>query len=348
MKRLLALACLAVLLSCAKDEKKAQTAPTEISVSVYRLKSENVETLFETKGFFESQKDVTLKPEISSKVIEILVEEGQAVKRGQALVKLDSSDFQKRLSQLNAELMRIKAHRENLEAIANRRKMLFERELISREEFERASTEVKLQQEAENSILAQIEAVRLDISRSIIRAPFDGYVAKRFVSLGDYVSPQSQVIRVVNLNPVDFVFQVPQESLEVLKQNSEVKITSEPFGEYTGKVFFISPVADQNRLITIKARVENPKAELRPGMFGQVRVPTGFEQAFAIPERAIIVRGTRKIVWKIENNVASLVEVKIVKKEGSVSYVQGNLKEGDLIAIENAYALQQGKKVIVR
>ncbi|MDW8236934.1 MAG: efflux RND transporter periplasmic adaptor subunit [Aquificaceae bacterium] len=348
MKNLAILLIFALVISCGQKEKKQEETPKQISVSVHKLKPKSVEIFFETKGFFESDKDVILKPEISGKVINLLVQEGQAVKRGQALIKLDGVDFQNRLNQLNAELMRIKAQKENLEAIAKRRQMLFEKELIAREELENALTQVKVQQELENSIKAQIETTKVDLSRTLVKAPFDGYVAKRFVSVGDYVSPQSQLLRVVNLKPLNFVFQAPQELLSVISQGSEVKVISEPFGEFSGKVFFISPAADQNRLITIKARFENKDEKLKPGMFGQVKVSVGSEDAFELPERAIVIRGTKKIVWRIENGVANLVEVQVIKKEGSLVYVQGPLKEGDLIALENAYLLQQGMKVVLR
>ena len=152
----------------------------------------------------------------------------------------------------------------------------------------------------------------------------------------------------MTLDPIRFVFQVPQEYLPYAKQGSKVLIRVEPFGDFEGKIFFVSPTADANRLITIKAKLSNPEGKLRPNMYGEARLVTKVERAFAVPERSVVIQGNKKVVWRIKDGMAQPVEVEVIRQGEGVVYVKGDLKEGESIALDNAYVLQQGMKVEVR
>ncbi len=338
-------------LSCQRQTQKAseqQPRERRVVVSLYKLKSEEVPIEYATKGYFEGEKDVLLRPLVSGRVLSLFVEEGAFVKSGQALLKIDPADYENVLGQLEAQLAQAKANYENLKSVSERRKFLFERELIAREEFENVQTQLKAQEDLIRSIQAQIANARLNLSRTSLTAPFSGYIAQRFVNVGDYITPQSQTFRLVTLDPIRFVFQIPQEYLPYAKEDSKVKIRVEAFGEYEGTVFFLSPTADANRLITIKARLKNPKGDLKPNMYGEARLLLGVEKGFAVPEQAVVVQGNKKVVWKIQDGTAQPVQVEVIKQGQGIVYIKGELQEGDSIALENAYVLQQGVKVEVR
>lgn len=317
-------------------------------VSLYQLKTEEVPIEYVTKGYFEGEKDVILRPLVSGRVLSLMVEEGSLVSSGQALLRIDPADYENALRQLEAQLAQARANYENLKAVAERRRLLFEKELIAREEFEGFQTQLKVQEELLNSLQSQLANARLNLQRTTLTAPFAGYIAQRFVNLGDYVTPQSQTLRLVTLDPIRFVFQVPQEYLSYARTGSTVKVEVEPFGTFEGRVFFVSPVADNNRLITVKARLSNPKGLLRPGMYGQVSLITGKERAFVVPEQAVVLQGSRKVVWTVKEGTAQPVQVEVLKQGQGVVYVKGDLREGESVVLENAYVLQQGMKVEVR
>ncbi len=350
MRRLFyTLIALTLVLSCQKESQKLQKPQEKrVVVSAYVVKAEEVPIYYQTKGYLEGERDVFLKPLVSGRVLGVFVDEGAFVKGGQALLKIDPTEYENVLRQLSAQLAQARVSYENMKAIAERRRFLFERELIAREEFENLQSQLKAQEELIKSLQAQVSNARLNLERTSLTAPFSGYIAQRFVNVGDYITPQSQTFRLVTLDPIRFVFQVPQEYLSYAKEGSKVKISVEPFGDFEGMVFFVSPTADQNRLIIIKARLQNPKGELKPGMYGEAKLLLKVERGFAVPEQAVVIQGNKKVVWRIQEGTAEPVQVEVIRQGQGVVYVKGNLKEGEKIALENAYVLQQGVKVEVR
>lgn len=347
MFRLLLIMLFLFLAGCGKEENP-QVKRENIQISVYRVKPESVEVFYTTNGYFESIKDVTLRPEVSGRVLKLFVDEGYWVSAGQPLLQIDPSDYENTLRQIQANLTQAKANYENQKAIYERRKSLYEKDLISKEDFENAGTQMKVYEDQVKALEAQLKNAQLQLSRTVLKAPFSGYIAQKFVNIGDYVTPQSQTFRLVTLDPIKVVFQVPQEILPNLRMGSSVYLDVEGAGKYQGEINFISPSADTNRMITIKALVKNPKREIKPNMYAQVHIPTASAIAFKIPETAVVLVGNQKVVWKVVGEKVIPVKVDIIKQEEGYIYAKADLKEGDAVAVENAYLLNQTSKVKVK
>ncbi len=341
---------LSLLFACGKKEDTKGTQPEQgqVVVSLYGVSPEEIDKTYSVKAYFEAVRDVMLKPEVSGRVVSINVEEGQFVKAGQVLLKIDSSDYENTLNQLQAQLLQVRSNYENQKAIVERRRELFERDLIAREDYENAKTQLKVYEEMMRSVQAQIQTAKLNLERTNLRAPFGGYIAQRLVNLGDYVNPSTSTFRLITLDPIRLVFQVPQELLAYVKEGSLVKAYVEGVGEVEGRVFFVSPTADQNRLITVKASLSNAQGLLKPGMYAQVELSVGKERAFKVPERAVVLVGAKKVVWKIENSVAKPVDVDVLRQGGGFVWIRADLQEGDRIALDNAQVLREGMRVEVR
>jgi membrane fusion protein (multidrug efflux system) len=338
---------LLMLAGCSKKETP-QTKQKEIPISVYRVTPQKVEVFYTANGYFESPKDVTLRPEVSGRVLALFADEGFSVRAGQPLLKIDPTDYENTLRQIQANLMQAKANYENQKAIYERRKFLYEQNLISREDFENAGTQLKVYQDQVSALQAQLKNAEVQLSRTVLKAPFSGYIAQKFVNIGDYITPQSQTFRVVVLDPIKVVFQVPQ-NISATK-GSLVYLDVEGLGRYPyeGKVIFVSPSADANRLITVKAIVKNPHGDLKPNMYAKVNLPLYSTTAFKIPETAVVLVGNEKTVWKVEGTKVIPVKVDIIKQEKGYVFVRGDLKDGDEVAVENAYLLNQTSRVKVK
>ena len=339
---------LMLFVGCSKREEVKREPERQLLVSTYTVSEEVIEKLYSTKAYFEAVRDVQIKPEVSGRVTSIKVEEGDFVRKGQVLLIVDPSDYINTLNQLKAQLAQARSAYENQLAIVERRKELFERELIAREDYESARTQLKVQEEVIKSIEAQIETAKLNLGRTSLKAPFDGYVAQRMVNVGDYVNPSLPTFRIVSLNPIRLVFEIPQELLPFVKEGSTVKAYVEGVGDVEGRVFFVSPLANASRLITVKATVFNPKGTLKPNMYAEVYLSMGTETAFRIPERSLVILGNRKIVWKLEGDMVKSVPVDVVKQESGYVWIKGELKSGDQVVVENLGALREGMKVKVR
>ncbi|SHK56623.1 efflux RND transporter periplasmic adaptor subunit [Thermocrinis minervae] len=334
--------------SCQKKEEVKQVKKA-VTVSVYTVRSEPVEVSYQQKAYLEAVKDVYVKPEVSGRILKLYVDEGSFVKAGQPLLAIDPSDYQNTLSQLNAQLSQAMANYQNQKAIVERRKFLYDKELISKEDYENALTQLKVYEDTIKSIRAQLNNAKLMLSRTQVKAPFSGFIAQRLVNVGDYVTPASQTFRLVTLNPIRIVFQVPQEIYPYVKEGSVVEVDVEGIGKYKAKVYFVSPAADQSRQLTVKAQMENPEGKLKPGMYAQVQIPLEQRIAFKVPEKSLVLFGNRYILWKVENSKAKMVPVtRIVKQEEGYAYVEAPLKDSDSIVTDNAYMLQEGVQVEVR
>ena len=347
MLRILPLFLFILLLNCKSQEKipKKNESEKVIKVSVITPQKEKVKIYYTVKGSFEAIKNATLKPEVSGIVEKVFTDEGRFVKKGDKLLKIEDKFLKLELKRLEASYRKLLADLEYYKAFYERRKRLYERELISKEAYEEAKKRLKTYQEDAKALKAQMENVKLKIRKSVVKAPFSGYIAKRFVSEGDYVNPSTKLFQIVSLNPVRLSFSIPQEYIPKVKEGTTILAEVEGVGTLTGKVSFLSPVLSKDRTLTVKADFQNPKGKIKPGMFALVKILVGEKEAFKLPERAITLMGNKKVVWKIENGKAFPVEVKLIKVEGAFAYVSGEIKEGDKIAVENVHLLRPGAKV---
>ncbi len=347
MLRITPLFLLIFLLSCKSQEETPQKSKSKkaIEVSVITPQKEKVRIYYTTRGSFKAIKEVTLRPEVSGIVKNIFSEEGESVKKGEKLLKIEDKFLKLELERLNASYSKLLADLEYYRTFYERRKRLYERELISREAYEEARKRLKTYQEEMRALKAQIENIKLKIERSVVRAPFDGFIANRFVSEGDYVTPSAKLFQIVSLNPIRLSFSIPQEYLPKVKRGALLLVEVEGIGTISGKVSFISPVLSKDRTLTVNADFQNKDGKIKPGMYAFVKVLIGEMEAIKIPEKALTIMGNKKIVWKIEKGRAVPVEVKLLKIKEGYAYVTGNITEGDKIAVENVHLLIPNAKV---
>ena len=194
------------------------------------------------------------------------------------------------------------------------------------------------------SLKALVEKRKVDLERTEVRAPFDGYLVKRFVSVGELVGPSTVCYEMVRIDPLRFVFKVPQEVAPYLRVGTPVEVF---VGErrMVAKVDYLSPSLDENRLLTVKARISNGKGDLRPGMFGRVRFGYRKVRAFPVPEQAVQLFQGQSFLWVVRDSRAVRVPVRVVGHREGVSIVVGEVKEGDRVVVENLMFLKEGQRV---
>jgi len=338
---------LLLLFSCSPQKKEERATERAVPVSVMPAKAVKVELFYETKGSFKSPKDVRLRPEVSGLVKHIYKREGEHAKKGEPLLKVRDDELRAKVEELKAKLSEALANYEYQKGVVERRKLLYEKELIAREEYERELSKLRALRRQIKALKAALKSAEVQLRKTLLRAPFDGLVADRFVSVGDYVSPQRDAFRYLSLKPIRFSFTLPQEMEGILKEGDEVEVKAEGFGTFKGKVVYLSPFLDESKTYRVELELPNEKGLLKPGAFGVARVPAGETVAFKVPERALVLLGNRKAVWVVEGGRARARKVKVIKVEGGFAFVKGELKEGDLVVVENASALREGVKVKV-
>ncbi len=339
------LSLLLLIFSCERKERP-QASPSErvVEVRTVQLKPVIYTLRYETNGYLEAVEKAELKPLVSGKVEKVFVEEGSWVRKGDTLLKVEDEDYRALYREALWSLKEVQESYENQLSIYERRKRLYEKELISREEFEEAKTKLQTLKAKVESLKALLEKRRIDLERTELRAPFSGYVVRRLVSMGDLVGPSTTCYELVKPDPLRFVFKVPQEVAPSVKPGMLVEV-SVGDKRLRAKIDYLSPSADENRLITVKARVRNGNRELKPGMYGEVSFGYRKVKAFLVPEQAVQLFQEQSFLWVVRDSRAVRVPVRVVGHRDGTSIVLGRVKEGERVVVENLMFLKEGQRV---
>ena len=206
---------------------------------------------------------------------------------------------------------------------SNARRTSASRNLLSRSDLETAQTRFDTAKAAHDQALASARQLRADIEAqssslrlaqrelrdAVIRAPFDGYVAERLVSPGQYVQPQAPVMRIVRLQPLKLTAEVPEKFAPWIETGREmaVKVDAFPQQVFAGKVVRIAPGVNlKSRAFAIEGEVPNPDGKLKPGTFARVQITTDrVERAVTIPVAAVQSRyGTNRVFVVKDGQIA--------------------------------------------
>ena len=316
---------------------EAQNKPRAVAVEAVTLAPTSLVETVSSVGNFAANESVVIRPEIDGRIVEIAFEEGQAVKRGQLLFRLDAAIYQAQLAEAQA---RLALSRRNYE----RARALNERGHTSTENLEKTLAELQIDQ-------ASVELNKARLEKTQMVAPFDGFVGLRKFSLGDFVEAKNELLTLVNLDPIKVEFRIPERYFRVLGEGGVILAEPDalPGERFEGLIYAISPVVDLNgRSVAVKAKVANPERRLRPGMFARVSLIVDRRlEALVVPEAAVLQRGDGQYVYRIEEGKAQLQRVRLgLRQTGRVEVVEG-LNAGDTVVTAGQIKLRPGTAVQV-
>lgn len=300
------------------------------------VKAGAFENELEVTGSIEANESVTLQSEISGLVTGIYFTEGSNVRKGTVLVKINDRDIQ-------AQLQQVLTGQKLSQSNENRAKQLLAKGAISQEEYDTALAELQ-------SINAQAQLVRAQLAKATIRAPFEGKIGLRNISVGEYLTPAKVIASLSAVNPVKISFSVPEKYSGQIKVNSEVDFNTDGLNQiYKGKVYAIEPgINAQTRTLSIKALAANPKSELLPGSFAKIRLTLNtVEDALLVPNEAIIPVLKGKTVFITANGKAKQVPVESGTRTADRIVITSGLKAGDTVLTTGAMALKNDVPVKV-
>jgi len=274
-------------------------ARTALPVNMLVVKPERFTETLPVIGSIEANESVVLKSEVSGKITGIFFNEGQQVEKGTLLIKVYDDDLQAQLSKAQANLKLT----EDVEA---RQRQLLDREAISRQEYDVSYANLQAAQ-------ADVALLMSQISKTEIRAPFDGTIGFRRVSPGEYITPGIDIASLVCDDPAKIQFTVPEKYSRMLGTNTIIKyrLEGQPF-ERTAKVYAVAPTIDQStRTLELKALAPNPRGELIPGAFARIEVLMQTQlNVVLIPAEAILseTAGQKAYLYKGGKVVPVMVE----------------------------------------
>ena len=297
-------------------------------------------------GTTEAVHGVTVSADLPGTVARINFDSGKPVREGEILVELDTR-------QERAQLASLEAQSELARVNFGRTQELVNAGVISRQEYDQATSQQKATE-------ANVAEIRATIARKTIRAPFSGILGIRKVNLGQYLSAGTPIVSNQSLNPIYVNFGVPQQEATKVKIGRSLRVTTEDVAGkvFAGNVTAIDSEVDQTtRNIKIQATLANPDGKLRPGMFVQVELPLGASRdVIALPASAINYAPYGDSVFVItdlkdpKGQTYRGVKQQFVKIQGArgdqVAVISG-LKAGDEVVTSGVFKLRNGAAVQV-
>jgi len=296
----------------------------------------------------------TVKSKVGGEVEQLTVREGQDVRQGDVIARLDTRNLQ---AQYDRELAAVDKARADLElATLNREKnrSLLQQKYISQNTFEQ--TESAWAGSVANLRLAEAQArlAKINLDDAVVRAPFAGTVARRLVQPGEKVAPDTSLVALVDLRELLLEAAVPAAEIPAVKIGQAAHFSVGGFGkrEFEGKVQRINPItADGSRSIMIYVSVLNPDLALKGGMFAQGNLLLDVnEPVLSIPGSAVKSEAGVPIVYVLENGKLGRRQVTVGEQvEGSEFVaVQAGLQQGDRVIVPDVGEHQSGDAAFVR
>ncbi|KAB7731277.1 efflux RND transporter periplasmic adaptor subunit [Rudanella paleaurantiibacter] len=314
---------------------KAGGGPTSVGIMV--VNTESLDEKILTTGTVVANEEVEIRSEVSGRVTSIGFREGDYVRRGTVLLRINDADLQAQLQKLNA-------NRKLAEANEQRQKRLFEKEAISRAEYEISQTNL-------TGILADIENLKAQLAKTVIRAPFDGTIGLRQISVGSYISPATPIATLTNTNPAKIDFSVPAKYAQIVRRGSRIQFTVEGSeANRAGTVYAVEPkVNPETRAMLLRATSPNPNGALVPGAFARIEVVLSARgNAIVVPTEAIIPEQNGQKVYVVRNRKAESVPVQIGLRTDRNVEIKSGLHVGDSLITSGIQMVKPGGEVLVQ
>ena len=339
---------------CQKGESKSTDAPKAqeqgISVAVAAAETGKIARPLVVEGTVAARSEVKILPKMSGRVLEVLVDEGSAVKAGQKLATIESPELEWQMQQQKASLLTAQANLDNAKSNLDRMRTLVEQGAVSLQQFEGAQTQLKVSEAQVKQIKAAIRLLETQSSNATVTSPISGVVIDKTAEVGLMAMPSGPLFTIAGSGPLEVQVNVPEQELAALKVGASVQIESAAFPgtTFSGKVREVSPSVDpQTR--QIKAKIDLGKGgPLKVGMFVRGTIQTQSRTGLVVPTTAIQNEGSQAFVYLEEAGKAKRVNVQTGIREGAQVEVLDGLSVGAPIVVEGGAFLKDGSSIVRR
>ncbi|MGE0357296.1 MAG: efflux RND transporter periplasmic adaptor subunit [Burkholderiales bacterium] len=312
-------------------------ASREILVEAAAVSVQKLPRSITTVGSLRSDETIVVRPEVAGRVAGIAFKEGERVAADSVLLSLDDSVQRAELARAEANLALSRTkHERALE--------LRDKGFISVQAIDEAENNLRVAQ-------AEAQLARARLAKTRIRAPFDGIVGLRQVSPGDYVKEGQDLVNLEKTDPLKMDFRVPEIRHADVRDGQSLQLTVDALPDhlFEGRVYAINPLLDASgRALVIRARVPNPRAQLRPGMFARVRLLTAQSvDSLVVPEESIFTVGEDRFVYRIVEGRAERRKVETGLRAGGKVEIASGLAATDRVVTAGHIKLREGASVRV-
>ncbi len=352
MKRAAKLTLLALAASTVACQKPAapDSAPPPPAISVETAAAEvlPMPKSLAVTGSLVANRRSDVAANAAGLVVRTFVERGSYVAEGAPLIQLDARAATLTDSEAKANLRNAQTQVELANATCARNESLFKQGAITKEEWERASSQCQISVGTAEAARARAEMAAKMLVDATVRAPFAGTIGDRLVNVGEYVQPPTKVAVLVELSPLRLQFGIDEAQVGRVQAGQEVSFEVEAFpGEtFTGVIKYLDPsVRAMTRDMVVEALVANADRRLRPGMFVSARLQLPDAPTVVVPKAALAKNASSSRVFAV---VDKLIEERVVQvgaeRDGKVAVLDG-LKGGERVVVNLGEQVKDGVPV---
>lgn len=356
------LAGTSILAGCGHKEIKKAVPETVTGLTVAKVAQQSVALDSAAVGTVHAQESAVLSAQTMGHVRSVLVREGDFVKEGQTLIRLDDAQSQAQVAQAKAGLagsrhavQLAESNAELADSTLKRYEVLRTSKSVSPQEFDEVSRRAQAAHAQLDAAKAQLAAAQAGetssqtvANYSVIKAPFSGRVTARMVDPGVLASPGVPLLQIDKDGPLELDVSADESLLPALRPGMKVKvrIDSVPQAPDSGTVRTVVPAADPNSH-TFLVKIALPASkDLRPGMYGTALIATGSQPAVLVPQAAIVVHGSLKNVWVVDpTGIASLRYITVGSKQGDLFEALSGISSGEIVVLNPGDRELGGKRI---
>jgi membrane fusion protein (multidrug efflux system) len=333
-----------------KEENKAAEAPPPTLVTVTQASSRNLEIFEQTIGSMESLIDPGMGAEVPAKVLKIFAHAGQEVKKGQLLAILDATDYTLQKREAEAEIARIEALLANQGRIVERNQRLVQKNFISQNALEDASTQQSALREQLEAAHARVASIEHNSTKTQVFSPIDGRVEKQIVSPGDFVKQGDSLFQLIGTQKLRAHLPFPESIAAKLHPGQTVRLSTPtvPDKVFTTTIKEIKPLVGSNRAVDVIADVVDQSGWQGGASVNGSVILGEHAQAVVVPEASVVLRPAGEVVYVIKDKTAAQRIVNTgLRQEGLVEITAG-LATGETVAVDGAAYLTDKAPVNVQ
>jgi membrane fusion protein, multidrug efflux system len=307
---------------------------TAIPVEGFLIKITSVSDDVEVPGTLYPFEETQIRAEVPGRVVQLNIQEGMVTKKGTLLVKLFDADLQAQLQKLQVQL-------EIAQKTVERQKDLLGISGISQQDFDLSALAV-------DNLKADIQNLTISIGKTEIRAPYDGTLGLRNISLGSYISPTDIITSIRQVDKLKLVFSIPEKyAKDIFAGYKILFMVDGGVKDHVATVIATEGNVEQNtRTLRVRAVVNESSPELVPGVFAKVNLRLGQDnKALMVPSQAVIPQARNKQVIVMRKDSARFVVVETGIRDSAYVQILTGLKAGDTVVTSGLMTIRPNSKI---
>ena len=336
------------LLSAQEPKKKG---PPPALVEVATVLEKEVLTRVSLVGSAEPWLETVVAAEEAGKVRNMMIEEGDRVKKNQPLCEQDTSQLDLKIKSSRADLAEAEVLHAQDRREMERQKRLHAINSVAEKAYEDAKYKVEASEKKLARLNADLQTLEDQLKKRKIKAPVSGVVVKRYCLVGQWLGEGEPVATLVVSDPMRVLVPVPERYIRLIKKGHTAQVTFDalPGRTFKGKIVAIVPRADEAaRTFPVRIQIPNADGSIKAGMLGRANLPLGrAHRAILVPKDALVLSNSGKAVFVVSDQTVRSVPVKTGPAHGPLIEVEGELKAGQQVVTRGNERLRTGQAVKV-